>query len=179
MPFTSLQFISARRQTCWRSSQRRCVLAQIRSENRDTRYRFNFFPFHGSSFILLSSPRLQQLESCTDVSQRTFKNVGRRKKDVHQNILPCPPAWKTRPRVAVSIRPGASTAHESRRGAGEDLWSWLIFHGNVLLCLWVKYQSHQCWTKWWWTKLRRPTGCVSCEHTSKLLRCWGRVVLSE
>lgn len=104
MQFTSLQFVSARHQTCWRSSQRRRVLAQKRSENRDTRYRFNFFPFHGSSFILLSSPRLQQLESCTDVSQRTFKNVGRRKKDVHQ----VHPAWCLN---------SARTSARSRRGS--------------------------------------------------------------
>lgn len=162
-------------------------------------YRFNFFPFRGSSFILLSCPRLQQVESCTDVSQRTFKNVERRKKDVHQNILPCPPAWKTRPRVPVSIRAGASTAHEPPRGAGEDLWSWLIFHGNVLLCLWVKYQSINVeqnddelnWgdrlvADWWLDLLGKnhatgffSPGCVSCEHTTKLLRCWGRVVLAE
>lgn len=139
MLFTSLQFISARRQTCWRSSQRRCVLAQIRSENRDTRYRFNFFPCHGSSFILLSSPRLQQLESCTDVSQRTFKNVGRRKKDVHQKYSSMSSSLEDEA-TRCSFHPAwclnsARTSARSRRGSLilTDL-SWkrfVVFMGEV------------------------------------------------
>lgn len=48
------------------------------------------------------------------------------------------------------------------------------------------------WGDWlvadWWLDLLGKTtmpqvffspGCVSCEHTTKLLRCWGRVVLAE